>query len=411
MREPDDRLSPPPLPTPVEENETVLADHAAQRTSEREEEERGEDDGRGEEGRDAHGEEWEREKRSRSGAVLQPGILSNGVVEKHFDSSSASSVSLDQRDDLHPRHPEDPHHHHQQQQQQQQQDQRQHSSSHSEYHTPSPITDDELKQLSHGELVTETEALPSPVHVERPAGLEGSGHREQEEQTDGVVYRSSAFSAPTTTTTAPVKFDNLLDECGKEEVVRPKPRAHRSTTSNTHKANTSLPTAPEPILTSSSSLTAREPAVPTEDMASGSSTVSSYHDTSHNNPKSYSSLSLDRHSDIEESIQHEGEGRERKRGDEVIGADDGRVGWRVSALSQENSAYLFPVSNSPLDIVTMLTRLACFTGTLLNTLTPKLRHGAVPGLDDPRVSPATSLRTSCCAHMYLYIYMYRCTSE
>ena len=403
MREPDDRLSPLPLPTPVEENETVLADHAARRTSEREEEERGED------GRDVHGEEWEREKRSRSGAVLQPGSnLSNGVVENHFDSSSASSVSLDQRDDLHPCHPEDPH---QQQQQQQQQDQRQHSSSHSEYHTPSPITDDELKQLSHGELVTETEALPSPVHVERPAGREGSGHREQEEQTDGVVYRSSAFSAATTTTTDPVKFDNLLDECGKEEMVRPKPRAHRSATSNTHKANTSLPTAPEPIPTSSSSLTAREPAVPTEDIASGSSTVSSYHDTSHNNLKSYSSLSLDRHSDIEESIHHEGEGRERKRGDEVIGADDGRVGWRVSALSQENSAYLFPVSNSPLDIVTMLTRLACFTGTLLNTLTPKLRHGAVPGLDDPRVSPATSLRASCCALMYLYICMYHCTSE
>ena len=33
--------------------------------------------------------------------------------------------------------------------------------------------------------------------------------------------------------------------------------------------------------------------------------------------------------------------------------------------------YLFPVSNSPLDLVTMLSRMAHFTGELLNTLVPK----------------------------------------
>ena len=38
-----------------------------------------------------------------------------------------------------------------------------------------------------------------------------------------------------------------------------------------------------------------------------------------------------------------------------------------------NQAFLFPVSNSPMDIVTMLARLASFTGTLLGVLIPKLK--------------------------------------
>ncbi len=36
--------------------------------------------------------------------------------------------------------------------------------------------------------------------------------------------------------------------------------------------------------------------------------------------------------------------------------------------------FLFPVSNSPVDIVTMLTRLASFTGVILQVLTPKLKR-------------------------------------
>ncbi len=44
--------------------------------------------------------------------------------------------------------------------------------------------------------------------------------------------------------------------------------------------------------------------------------------------------------------------------------------------------FLFPVSNSPVDMVTMLTRLAAFTGVVLQVLTPKLRRNV--GLpDDP----------------------------
>ena len=53
----------------------------------------------------------------------------------------------------------------------------------------------------------------------------------------------------------------------------------------------------------------------------------------------------------------------------------------VRSLSRQSfQSYFFPVSSSPVDIVTMLTRLACFTGSILNVLTPRL--------------PRTSLRTS-----------------
>ena len=42
--------------------------------------------------------------------------------------------------------------------------------------------------------------------------------------------------------------------------------------------------------------------------------------------------------------------------------------------------FLFPVSNSPMDVVTMLVRLASFTGTLLSVLIPKVKSNTfTPG--------------------------------
>ena len=55
-----------------------------------------------------------------------------------------------------------------------------------------------------------------------------------------------------------------------------------------------------------------------------------------------------------------------------------------SILENETTSYMFPVSNSPLDIITMLTRLASFTGVLLQILTPNLRHNVFP-MNDPKV--------------------------
>lgn len=57
------------------------------------------------------------------------------------------------------------------------------------------------------------------------------------------------------------------------------------------------------------------------------------------------------------------------------------------------SLYRFPVSSSPVDIVTMLTRLATFTGMVLKVLTPKLKRHTVP-LVDQQVSHSLSLSPS-----------------
>ena len=45
----------------------------------------------------------------------------------------------------------------------------------------------------------------------------------------------------------------------------------------------------------------------------------------------------------------------------------------ASCAGGPHQAFLFPVSNSPMDLVTMLVRLASFTGTLLGVLIPKLK--------------------------------------
>lgn len=50
----------------------------------------------------------------------------------------------------------------------------------------------------------------------------------------------------------------------------------------------------------------------------------------------------------------------------------------ASCAGVPNQAFLFPVSNSPMDIVTMLVRLASFTGTLLGVLIPKLKSATFP---------------------------------
>ena len=45
------------------------------------------------------------------------------------------------------------------------------------------------------------------------------------------------------------------------------------------------------------------------------------------------------------------------------------------SLDGDERLYTFPVSNSVVDLVGMLTRVACFTGTILEVLTPKTRLG------------------------------------
>lgn len=44
----------------------------------------------------------------------------------------------------------------------------------------------------------------------------------------------------------------------------------------------------------------------------------------------------------------------------------------------DHRTFLFPVSNSPMDIVTMLVRLATFSGSLLSVLIPKVKSSTFP---------------------------------
>lgn len=50
----------------------------------------------------------------------------------------------------------------------------------------------------------------------------------------------------------------------------------------------------------------------------------------------------------------------------------------LSLHATRNSHYFFPVSSSPIDIVTVFSRLAGFVGKLLYVLTPKVRQGVQP---------------------------------
>ena len=251
----------------------------------------------------------------------------------------------------------------------------------SDYHTPSPISDHHLQELSHDTAPhTNTESPPTtePVtaatdrHRKRDGVKDTTAKTEEEEEehADGVVFQPHTFPCIEPTTT----LGPREDEVG---VVGPKPHPLGPPVIGVDSERPHISSAFRPPEPSSSS---REP-VFVEDGSTVSSVASSFRETSHPGQlqKDYSSLSLDRHSDVEESGFQPAEGGG--------GANGGRHGDGSSGVrwGKGESAYLFPVSNSPVDLVTMLTRLASFTSTLLTTLTPRLRHGAVPGLEEPRV--------------------------
>lgn len=56
---------------------------------------------------------------------------------------------------------------------------------------------------------------------------------------------------------------------------------------------------------------------------------------------------------------------------------DGRDTPLRPVSQQPFQSYFFPVSNSPVDMVTMLTRLACFTGSIVSVLTPRLPRSSL----------------------------------
>ena len=272
-----EELSPPPLPPPIEERREEEQD---ERTGEREEQEEHQLEQEVKGDTPTHRTEGEgMGVRPRASALSYVEEEDGGRVANHLNSSGSSRVGSGSGGEgeapLPAEHPQ------------------QQSSSLSEYHTPSPIPENELKQLSRGETVVEA----SPARGERQAGGE-DGEKEKEEKEEeeaeekeekeeeeeeeeeeelvGVRTgertspKKSSFSRPPapqpglglssglhfradvatgsdlytmeethqplsptspdepSTVTAPIRFGNILDACGADEVVRPKPRAHRS---------------------------------------------------------------------------------------------------------------------------------------------------------------------------------------
>lgn len=304
----------------------------------------------------------------------------NDTVGDH-ENSTVNSTGLREKENMVNEPPTVPGDKHLQDQQSEEVGEKQHSS---DYHTPSTISDDEeLKQLSDGRKISTkhaTHILDDSAGKKLAVSEEGNKFhvittdKVDEEHTDGVVFQPHHFSS---TDPPPVKLAGI-DEGG---VVKPKPRPSTPAIVTINKPHSnSIFASPEPIISAT-----QEP-VFLEDASVVSSTASSFHDTSQNLQKDYSSLSLDRHSDVEGSImEHRGTSDPQGNTADIVGLQ-----WRVDQLLKRDNSYLFPLSNSPIDIVIMLNRLTCFTSTLLNTLTPKLRHSAVPGLDEPRVSQLIS---------------------
>ena len=254
-------------------------------------------------------------------------------------------------------------------------DEQQPSPTRSDYRTPSPISDTHLQELSSGPAAGAGGGGGGDGGGGGGdgGGGGGGGGDDERDTADGIIFQPHAFPSvePTATT------GSREDEGG---VVKPKPHLLRSS----ELAITGEDGKPHATSAFTRLSPSREP-VFVEDGSTISSVASSFRDTSNHLRKDYSSLSLDRHSDMEESGVHIETGHARRDGEDRGGGRGGRGGVRWGVEGGEGLSYLFPVSNSPVDLVTMLTRLAYFTSTLLTTLTPKLRHAAVPGLDEPRV--------------------------
>ena len=76
-------------------------------------------------------------------------------------------------------------------------------------------------------------------------------------------------------------------------------------------------------------------------------------------------------------LQSDDEGGEGRGGGGGDGSTPGLVEPAAYTEEAQLEHFLFPVSNSPIDMVTMLIRLAAFTGTLLDMLTPKLKQNSL----------------------------------
>lgn len=171
-----------------------------------------------------------------------------------------------------------------------------------------------------------------------------------------------------TSVTSSFKFNNLLDKCGAEESdeVRskpdpvsgapqvPSPARERAESNISDEFNRS----PHQQRTAWNSTAGNVEEV---SVTEGSTTV---HDVSTTTRNSDETL-RQRFSTKMDSGDHES-------GETVTPIIAEHNQEQQQMLGGELKSFLFPVSNSPLDLVTMLCRMAHFTGELLNTIVPKV---------------------------------------
>ncbi len=145
----------------------------------------------------------------------------------------------------------------------------------------------------------------------------------------------------------PTRFNNLLDECNADEsdVVRPKPRVAPPTISSTPQTN---------LATVFQAADDEVPRINDQPPSPSSTPPSSL---GGNNPDKMEDFLHNHHTSSPEVMSPS-----PLEGFPLMGGGEGPM-----------LSYLFPISNSPMDIVTMLSRLASFTGELLLVMTPKIQ--------------------------------------
>lgn len=212
----------------------------------------------------------------------------------------------------------------------------------------------------YASCVSEMDALEPHSHLGQSAGivrgeLETSTTSNRTLTTEHAQYRhtevenglTGQLQAPrpvkhvhihATNPSSPQKFNNLLDKCNAEEsdIVKPKPR---------------LSTNPNPPLPQQRIFPAHHQP-PGITVADPQAKVT--------RPEAVSSTDITLGGDMHQ---------QQTTSPELSPSPLGELPEDPGPLQ----SFLFPVSNSPMDIICMLSRLASFTGELLAVLTPKIR--------------------------------------
>lgn len=172
----------------------------------------------------------------------------------------------------------------------------------------------------------------------RPPALDVSGRVEATPQTTPPHTDSLGQS---------IKFNNLLDKCDAtdSDTVKPKPRVFQPAVPWSEN--------PPPLLPPGGPLANHQPQTMenSSQLSTVSTTAATVSPTTVNSPDKLESL------------------HEQTSSPEASPSPLDGMNEDLRTLQP----FLFPVSNSPVDLITMLSRLASFTGGLLTVLTPKIR--------------------------------------